>query len=67
MFSFEGMWKLSEIEMVKVIESWRFMELNRLLSLDLEDCRVDSMQSEYTVIISFVSKIDCEFSERSFV
>ena len=67
MFSFEGMWKLSEIEMVKVIESWRFMELNRLLSLDLEDCRVDSMQSEYTVIISSVSKIDCEFSERSFV
>ena len=61
MFSFEGIWKLSETEMAKVIESYRFMELNRLFSLDVEDCRVDSMQPEETEIIVFVWKIHCKF------
>ena len=57
-----------KIEMVKVRESCRFMELNRLLSLDLKDGSFDSMQPEETEIIAFVWKIDAvNFSERSFV
>ena len=60
MFSFEETWKISEIEMAKVTESYRFMELNSYLSLDLGDWSVEIMQPEETEIIVFVKKIDCK-------
>ena len=46
--------------MAKVTESYRFMELNSLLSLDLGDWSVEIMQPEETEIIVFVKKIDCK-------